>query len=119
MTTKILVADDANFMRTMIKNIFREAGYEVIGEASNGDEAIEKYQELKPDIVTMDITMPGMDGIAATKRICNEDPDAKIIICSAMGQQALIIKALQAGARDFIVKPFEKDRVINAVKKIL
>ncbi len=119
MAHKILIVDDAAFMRMMIKDILVKNGYEVIGEAADGAEAIEKYKELKPDLVTMDITMPEMDGIMALKEIKKIDPDAKVIMCSAMGQQAMVIDAIQAGAKDFIVKPFQADRVIEAIKKTL
>jgi len=111
--------DDAAFMRMMIKDILRKGGYEVVGEAEDGAKAIEKYKELQPDLVTMDITMPDMDGIAAVKEIRKIDPNALIIMCSAMGQQAMVIDAIQAGARDFVVKPFQPDRVLEAVRKVL
>jgi two-component system chemotaxis response regulator CheY len=116
---KVLVVDDAAFMRMMIKDILRKGGYEVIGEAEDGARAIERYKELKPDLVTMDITMPDMDGITAVKEIRKIDPNAMIIMCSAMGQQAMVIDAIQAGARDFVVKPFQPERVIEAVRKVL
>jgi two-component system chemotaxis response regulator CheY len=103
----------------MIKEILSKNGYEVVGEAQDGSIAIEKYKELKPDLVTMDITMPEMDGIAALKEIKKFDANAKVIMCSAMGQQAMVIDAIQAGAKDFIVKPFQADRVIEAIKKTL
>jgi len=119
MANKILVVDDAAFMRMMIKDILGKNGYEVVGEAQDGSVAVEKYKELKPDLVTMDITMPEMDGIAALKEIKKFDPNAKVIMCSAMGQQAMVIDAIQAGAKDFIVKPFQADRVIEAIKKTL
>jgi two-component system chemotaxis response regulator CheY len=119
MANKILVVDDAAFMRMMIKDILGKNGYEVVGEAQDGAVAVEKYKELKPDLVTMDITMPEMDGIAALKEIKKFDPNAKVIMCSAMGQQAMVIDAIQAGAKDFIVKPFQADRVIEAIKKTL
>jgi two-component system chemotaxis response regulator CheY len=115
---KILVVDDAAFMRMMIKDILVKNGYEVVGEATNGAEAVVRYKELQPDLVTMDITMPEMDGISAVKAIKQLDPAARIIMCSAMGQQAMVLEAIQAGARDFIVKPFQADRVIDAVKKV-
>jgi two-component system chemotaxis response regulator CheY len=115
----ILVVDDAAFMRMMIKDILSKNGYEVVGEAENGAVAIEKYRELNPDLVTMDITMPEMDGIAAVKEITSVDRNAKIIMCSAMGQQAMVIDAIQAGAKDFIVKPFQPERVLEAVSKAL
>ena len=114
---KILIVDDAAFMRMMVKDILSKNGYEVVGEAENGMKALEKYQELKPDLTTMDITMPEMDGISAVKEIKKIDPNAKIVMCSAMGQQAMVIEAIQAGARDFIVKPFQPDRVLEAVRK--
>jgi len=113
----ILVVDDAAFMRMMIKDILTKNGYSVVGEADNGLNAIDKYEELKPDLVTMDITMPEMDGITAVKEIRKRNPNARIIMCSAMGQQAMVIDAIQAGARDFIVKPFQPDRVLEAVAK--
>lgn len=117
MAKKILIVDDAAFMRMMIRDILTKNGYEVAGEAENGLKAVERYKEEKPDLVIMDITMPEMDGIEAVRQIKSADPNAKIIMCSAMGQQAMVIEAIQAGARDFIVKPFQADRVIEAVKK--
>ncbi|MEF3304826.1 response regulator [Paenibacillus sp. GYB003] len=119
MANKILIVDDAAFMRMMIKDILTKNGYEVVGEAQDGAVAVEKYKDLKPDLVTMDITMPEMDGIAALKEIKKFDAGAKVIMCSAMGQQAMVIDAIQAGAKDFIVKPFQADRVIEAIKKTL
>ena len=117
MAYRILVVDDAAFMRMMVKDILSKNGYEVVGEAENGLKAVEKWQELKPDLTTMDITMPEMDGISAVKAIKKIDPSAKVIMCSAMGQQAMVVEAIQAGARDFIVKPFQPDRVLEAVRK--
>ena len=119
MAYKILVVDDAAFMRMMIKDILTKNGFEVVGEAADGVKAVALYQELQPDLVTMDITMPEMDGITALKKIKAVNPSAKIIMCSAMGQQAMVIDAIQAGARDFIVKPFQADRVIEAINKVL
>jgi len=119
MAHKILVVDDAAFMRMMIKDILTKNGFEVVGEAADGAQAVSLYQELLPDLVTMDITMPEMDGITALKEIKAVNPSAKIIMCSAMGQQAMVIDAIQAGARDFIVKPFQADRVIEAINKVL
>ena len=119
MANRILIVDDAAFMRMMIKDILTKNGYEVVGEANDGAQAVEKYKELKPDLVTMDITMPELDGIAALKEIKKLDPQAKVIMCSAMGQQAMVMDAIQAGAKDFIVKPFQADRVIAAIKKTL
>ncbi|MGQ9855545.1 MAG: chemotaxis protein CheY [Fervidobacterium sp.] len=116
---RVLVVDDAAFMRMMLKDILTKAGHEVVGEAANGLEAVEKYKELKPDVVTMDITMPEMNGIDAIKEIKKVDPNATVIVCSAMGQQAMVIEAIQAGAKDFIVKPFQAARVIEAVQKVL
>ena len=117
MGKNILICDDAAFMRMMIKDILTKNGYTVAGEAENGAKAVERYLELKPDLVMMDITMPEMDGIQALKKIKQADPSATVIMCSAMGQQAMVIEAIQSGAKDFIVKPFDKDRVLEAVKK--
>lgn len=119
MGNRILIVDDAAFMRMMIRDILTKNGYEVVGEANDGAQAIEKYKELRPDLITMDITMPEMDGINALKEIKKQDPNAKVIMCSAMGQQAMVIDAIQAGAKDFIVKPFQADRVVEAIKKTL
>ena len=114
MAKSILICDDAAFMRMMIKDILTKNGYEI---AANGVKAVEKYQETKPDLVLMDITMPEMDGIQALKKIKAIDANASVVMCSAMGQQAMVIESIQSGARDFIVKPFQPDRVIEAVKK--
>ena len=119
MAKNILIVDDAAFMRMMIKDILTKNGYNVAGEAENGAKAMEKYNELKPDLVLMDITMPEVDGIQALKNIKASDPNAKIIMCTAMGQQAMVIEAIQSGAKDFIVKPFQADRVLEAVKKVI
>lgn len=119
MANRILIVDDAAFMRMMIKDILTKNGFDVVGEAADGAQAVEKFKELKPDLVTMDITMPEMDGISALKEIKGMDPNAKVIMCSAMGQQAMVIDAIQAGAKDFIVKPFQADRVIEAIQKTL
>ena len=119
MAIKVLVVDDAAFMRMMIKDILTKNDYEIVGEAGNGLQAIEKWQELRPDLTTMDITMPEMDGITAVKEIKKIDPNAKIIMCSAMGQQGMVIEAIQSGARDFIVKPFQPDRVLEAIRKVV
>lgn len=116
---RILVVDDATFMRLMIKDILNKNGYEVIGEAMNGKKAIEKYGELKPDMVLMDITMPEMDGIQALKAIKKSDPKALVVMCSAMGQQAMVTEAIQSGASDYIVKPFSAEKVLETVKKYL
>ncbi|WP_096269878.1 response regulator [Paucisalibacillus globulus] len=119
MSKRILIVDDAAFMRMMIKDILTKNGFEVVGEAQDGMQAVELYKELTPDLVTMDITMPEMDGISALKNIREVNPNAKVIMCSAMGQQAMVIDAIQAGAKDFIVKPFQADRVIEAIQKAL
>ena len=119
MAKGILIVDDASFMRMMIKDILTKNGYEVVGEAENGLQAVEKYKELSPDLVIMDITMPEMNGIEAVKEIKKINSDATIVMCSAMGQQTMVIEAIQAGAKDFIVKPFQSDRVIEAVSKAL
>jgi len=116
---RILIVDDAAFMRMMIKDILEKNGFQVVGEANNGIKAVELYKKEKPDVVTMDITMPDMDGIEAVKAIRAFDPAAKIIMCSAMGQQTMVMDAIKAGARDFIVKPFQPDRVLEAIKKVV
>ena len=119
MTHTVLVCDDAIFMRTMISDILTQAGFEIVGEAESGSQAVEKYRALKPDLVTMDIVMPDMGGIEAVREICRTDPEAKILMCSAMGQQALVVEAIQAGAKDFVVKPFQPSRVLEAVQRVL
>ena len=119
MANNILICDVAAFMRMMIKDILTKNGYTIVGEAENGLKAVEKYNETKPDLVMMDITMPEMDGIQALKKIKSGDPSANIIMCSAMGQQAMVIESIQSGAKDFIVKPFQPDRVLEAVKKAI
>ena len=119
MAKNILICDDAAFMRMMIKDILTKNGYNVAGEAENGMKAVEKFKEVNPDLVLMDITMPEMDGIQALKEIMKLDGGAKVIMCSAMGQQAMVIESIQAGAKDFIVKPFQAERVIEAVKKVV
>lgn len=120
MAYKVLIVDDAMFMRAMIRDILINSGrYEVIGEAANGEEALIKYQELKPDLVTMDIVMPQMDGIEATKEIIKLDPNAKIVMCSALGQEALVIESIAAGAKDFIVKPFSAEKVLKVIDAVV
>ena len=119
MAKNILIVDDAAFMRMMIKDILTKNGYNVVGEAENGLKAIEKFTELTPDLVLMDITMPELNGIDALKSIKEKNPSASVIMCSAMGQQAMVIEAIQAGAKDFIVKPFQAERVLEAVKKVV
>lgn len=117
--TRVLIVDDAAFMRMMLKDILTKNGLEVVGEAVNGADAVEKYRELQPDVVTMDITMPEMDGITSVKQIRAQYPQANIIMCSAMGQQPMVLEAIQAGAKDFVVKPFQADRVIGSINKVL
>jgi len=119
---KVLVVDDALFMRKMLIDILKKEGFEVCGEAENGKDAIEQYKQLKPDLVTMDIVMPKMDevdGIAAVREIMKTDPQAKIIMVSAMGQHVLVVEAIQAGAKDFITKPFQPSRITEALKRLL
>ncbi len=119
MPPTILIVDDGLFMRMMIKDILSRGGFEVVGEAEDGAEAVKKYEELEPDLVTMDIVMPGMDGIEAVREILKVDSDAVVLMCSAMGQQPLVVEALEAGATDFIVKPFQPSKVVEAVQKAL
>ena len=116
---RILIVDDAAFMRMMLKDILTKGGFEIAGEAADGNEAVAKYNELKPDLVTLDITMPNKDGIQALKEIKAADPNATCVMCSAMGQQSMVIDAIQSGAKDFIVKPFQADRVIESIRKVL
>ncbi|HHY73370.1 MAG TPA: response regulator [Bacillus bacterium] len=116
---RILIVDDAKFMRMTLTNILQKGNHDVVGEAENGRNGIEKYKEFQPDIVTMDITMPEMTGIEAVKQIKAFDPNAKIIMCSAMGQQKLVVEAIESGAKDFIVKPFDESRVLEAVARVL
>lgn len=119
MAHRVLLVDDASFMRMMLKNILVGSGYEVVGEAENGAKAIEQFKSLKPDLVIMDIIMPEMGGIDAVREIVKQNPTAKILMCSSMGQQSLVVEAIQAGAKDFIVKPFQPSNVLEAVKKAL
>ncbi len=116
---KILVVDDAIFMRSMIRDIFAREPFVIAGEAENGTEAVRLYRELRPDLTTMDIVMPQMDGISALREIIRIDPNAKVVMCSALGQEALIAEAIEAGARDFIVKPFQPGRVLKVVQSVL
>ncbi|GAA0417756.1 MAG: response regulator [Bacillota bacterium] len=116
---KILVVDDAKFMRVTLSTILTSEQHEVVGEAENGEEAIKLYQELQPDLVTMDITMPVMNGIDAIKEICRINKNAMIIVCSAMGQQKVVVEAIESGAKDFIIKPFDEDRVLDTVNRVL
>ncbi|MBA3340916.1 MAG: response regulator [Gemmatimonadaceae bacterium] len=119
MNNTVLVCDDAVFMRTMISDILTQAGLEVVGEAASGAQAVERYKALRPDLVTMDIIMPEMGGIEAVKEITAFDPQARVLMCSAMGQQALVAEAIEAGAKDFVVKPFQPSRVLEAVQRVL
>jgi two-component system chemotaxis response regulator CheY len=119
MPKRVLIVDDAVFMRNMIRDIFSSGDFEVVGEASNGIEAIEKFRELKPDLTTMDIVMPFKSGIEATRDIVKSHRDAVIIMCSALGQESLVMEAIEAGASDFIVKPFKAEEVLKVVKKVL
>ncbi len=116
---RVLIVDDAIFMRRMLGDILKSNGYDIVAEAANGKEAVDQYRKSKPDVVTMDIIMPEMGGIEAVKEIIKADRDAKILIVSAMGQQQLVVEAIQAGARDFIVKPFEASRVLSALERLL
>ena len=119
MAVNVLIVDDLTFIKIVLRDIIEKAGFRVVGEASNGEQAITLYQDTRPDVVLMDITMPGMDGLTALKKIREIDPAARVIICSALGQQQLIVQAIQLGARDFIVKPFQPQRVVAALKKAL
>jgi two-component system, chemotaxis family, chemotaxis protein CheY len=116
---RILVVDDAKFMRMTLSNILTKAGHEIVGEGENGNDAIQLYRELKPDLVTLDITMPEMNGIEAVKAIKGEFPAATVIMCSAMGQQKMVVEAIESGAKDFIVKPFDEARVLDSVQRVL
>jgi len=116
---RVLIVDDAVVMRMMIKGILSKNGYEVVGEAQNGAEAVEKYAALEPDLVTMDMVMPEMDGISAVKQIVANHPDARIIMCTSMGQQALVVEAIQAGAKSFITKPFQPPKILETIQKVL
>ncbi len=119
MAINILIADDLKFMKMVLRDIIEKAGFRVIGEAADGEEAVRLFEEKRPDVVVMDITMPKMDGITALKKIMEIDPNAKVIMCSALGQQRLIINAIQIGAKDFIVKPFQPERIVSSIKKVL
>ena len=115
----VLIADDAASMRMMIRNVLGEAGYEVAGEAEDGQDAVGKFRELRPDLTTLDVTMPGIDGLAALRAIREEDPDARVVMCSALGLRSVVVESFESGARDFIVKPFPPERVLSAVEKAL
>jgi two-component system chemotaxis response regulator CheY len=116
---RVLVVDDAAFMRKMLADVLGKAGHEVVGEGANGNEAVERFQELRPDIITLDITMPEKDGLAALKEILSLDASARIVMCSALGQESKVLEAIKSGAKDFVVKPFQPDRVVDAVGKAL
>jgi two-component system chemotaxis response regulator CheY len=116
---RVLVVDDAAFMRKMLTDTLAKAGHEVVGEAANGQEGVEQFQSLRPDLTTLDITMPEKDGLAALREILSFDPTARVIMCSALGQESKVLESVKAGARDFIVKPFNADRVVEAVSKAL
>jgi two-component system, chemotaxis family, chemotaxis protein CheY len=118
-TARVLIVDDLAFIKLIIRDTLEKTGFEVVGEAANGIEAVEMYMKQKPDVVLMDITMPRMDGIQALSKIMTLDSSAKVIMCSALGQQRLIIQAIQLGAKDFIVKPFKPERIVGAIKKAL
>lgn len=119
MSKRVMIVDDAVFMRMMLKDILEKNGFEIVAEAANGIEAVEGYKKHTPDLVTMDVTMPEMDGVTALRHIMAYDSNAKIIVCSAMGQQAMVIDAVKAGAKDFIVKPFNAERVLQSISKVL
>ena len=119
MKARVLIADDASFMRQMIREIIEPEGFEVVGEASDGVEVVESYHQLEPDLVMMDIVMPKCSGIDAVKDILKSNPAARVVMCSALGQETLVMEALQAGAKDFIVKPFKPENVLETLKKVL
>ncbi len=120
MNTRVLIVDDALFMRSMIKDILTTSGrYDVVGEAADGKEAVEKFQQLQPELVTMDIVMPVLDGIEATREILKNDPAVKVVMCSALGQEPLVIESIAAGAKDFIVKPFTPDKVLKVLDQVV
>jgi two-component system chemotaxis response regulator CheY len=114
---RVLVVDDAVFMRKVVSDALTKGGHEIIGAAANGQEAVERFQELKPEVMTLDITMPEKDGLAALKEIIAMDPQARVVMCSALGQESKVLEAIKAGAKDFVVKPFQPDRVLSAIEK--
>jgi two-component system, chemotaxis family, chemotaxis protein CheY len=116
---RVLVVDDAAFMRKMVSDALAKGGHEVVGEASDGNEAVDRYRELRPEVTTLDITMPEKDGLAALQEIIALDPDARVIMCSALGQESKVLESIKIGAKDFVVKPFQADRVLGAVDKAL
>jgi two-component system chemotaxis response regulator CheY len=115
---RILVVDDAAFMRRMVSDVLTSGGHEVVGEAADGNEAVERYQELRPDVMTLDITMPEKDGLTALRELIAIDPGATVVMCSALGQESKVLEAVKAGAKDFIAKPFEPQRVLTAIEKV-
>ncbi|HEY6759614.1 MAG TPA: response regulator [Baekduia sp.] len=119
MMARVLVVDDAAFMRKMVTDALSGGGHEVVGEAANGTEAVERFQELRPDVMTLDITMPEKDGLTALKEIIAVDPGAKVVMCSALGQESKVLESIKLGAKDFVVKPFQVDRVLSAIEKAL
>ncbi len=119
MPQRVLIVDDALFMRNLLRDIFLSAGWEIAGEAADGKEALQKYRELHPNLVTMDIVMPLRSGIEALQDITAEDPDAVVIMCSALGQESMVMEAIQNGAKDFIVKPFQQEQVLEVVRRVL
>lgn len=116
---RVLIVDDALFMRNMLRDIFELAGWQVVADAESGEQALEEYRTLRPDLVTMDIVMPGMGGIETLKKLLAEEPSARVVVCSALGQKNLIMEALNAGARDFIVKPFKADQVLEVSERVV
>jgi two-component system chemotaxis response regulator CheY len=116
---RVLVVDDAAFMRKMVSDALSGGGHEIVGEAANGSEAVQRFQELRPDVMTLDITMPEKDGLAALKEIIAVDPGAKVVMCSALGQESKVLESIKLGAKDFVVKPFQADRVLSAIDKAL
>jgi len=116
---RVLIVDDAAFMRKMLRDVRAQAGHEVVGEGANGAEAVAQYQSLRPDIMTLDITMPEKDGLTALREILSMEPAAKVVMCSALGQESKVLEAIKAGAKDFVVKPFQPERVLDAIGKAL
>ena len=116
---RVLIVDDAAFMRKMLSDALSNGGHEVVGEASNGNEAVQRFQELRPELTTLDITMPEKDGLQALREILSVDPTARVVMCSALGQESKVLESIKAGAKDFVVKPFQAERVLEAVGKAL
>jgi len=116
---RVLVVDDAAFMRKLVSDVLTKGGHEVVGEAGNGTEAVDRYAELRPEVTTLDITMPEKDGLAALREIIQMDPAARVVMCSALGQETKVLESIKAGAKDFVVKPFQPDRVLEAIGKAL